>query len=61
MSKLFMFVERDGQPPQEVPVDPAHVDRQVRDLRAAGWTVTVVDEDERIDYGRLSQRLGALR
>jgi hypothetical protein len=52
-----MFVERDGQPPQEVRVDPAHIDRQVRDLRAQGYTVTVLDEDERIRMGLIAQQL----
>lgn len=52
-----MFVECVGVAPREVPVDPSNVDRQVRDLRAEGWTVTVVDEDERIRYGLLAQQI----
>lgn len=57
MNRRWIFVERDGQPPQEVKADPAHTDRQVRNLRAAGYTVPVLDEDERIQMGLIAQQL----
>lgn len=57
MSKLYMFIETAEGKSTEVKVDPKNLHRQVRDLRAQGYTVTVVDEDERIFYGQLAKRL----
>jgi hypothetical protein len=58
MGRNYMFVtdERTGKS-TEVKVDPAHVARQARDHRAAGRTVTVLNEDERIRYGQLAARI----
>jgi len=61
VDRKWIFVERDGQPPREVKVDPAHIDLQVRDLRAEGYTVTVLDEDERIQMGLIAQQLRGCR
>jgi hypothetical protein len=56
MTKLYMFItDRDGYS-REVPVDPAHLDRQRRDYEAAGYTVVILDEDERIKFGLLTQQ-----
>jgi hypothetical protein len=56
MSKKYMFAENnDGS--HEVNVDPAHLLRQKRDLESQGWTVTVLDEDERIKYGLIAQQM----
>lgn len=52
-----MFASRDGKS-TEVKVDPAHIDRQKRDLKAQGYDVTVMGEDERIRMGRLAQQIG---
>jgi hypothetical protein len=59
MKKLYMFLTDAHGDSREVPVDPAHLDRQTRDYEAAGYTVTVLDEDERINYGLLAQQLSA--
>jgi len=56
MSRKYMFATRDGKA-TEVKVDPAHIGRQARDLEAAGYTVTVLDEDERIRMGIIAQQL----
>ncbi len=57
---MYMFAE-DPETGRvtEVAIDPAHRDRQVRDLRAAGLSVSILDEDERIRFGILSQNLTA--
>jgi hypothetical protein len=54
-----MFAEDANGKAHEVKVDPAHVDRQARDLRAAGHDVVVMGEDERIAMGQLAQRIAA--
>lgn len=41
---------------RELKVDPAHVDRQMRDERAAGRVPTLMDEEERIRMGLLTQQ-----
>ncbi len=52
MSRKYMFVTDPATGVStEVPVDPAHVDRQVREHEAAGREVTVMTEDERIQAG----------
>lgn len=56
MAKRYMFAERDGKA-TEVKIDPRHLDRQIRDLQAAGYTVTVLDQDERITFGLIAQQL----
>jgi hypothetical protein len=56
MSKQYMFASRGGKA-TEVKVDPAQLDRQIRDLKAQGYDVTVLTEDERIRYGQLTQAL----
>jgi hypothetical protein len=55
--KLYMFAEDSNGKSRQIPVDPAHVARQKRDLEALGHTVTILDEDERIGYGLLAQQL----
>lgn len=55
MGKKYMFVTDGDGRSHEVKVDPKHVDRQVRDQEAAGNTVTVMDEDERIQVGLTAQ------
>lgn len=54
MGKYHMFASRGGKS-TEVRVDPKHMDRQARDLEAAGYSVTILDQDERIRYGLLAQ------
>ncbi|GAB3823862.1 hypothetical protein ACFPIJ_62690 [Dactylosporangium cerinum] len=56
MSKHYMFATRNGTS-TEVRVDPANIRRQQRDLEAQGYTVTVLDEDERINMGRIANWL----
>jgi hypothetical protein len=56
MSKKYMFAEKNGKA-TEVKVDPKNIERQQRELRAQGYSVTVLDEDERIRYGLLTQQL----
>jgi hypothetical protein len=56
MSKKYMFAENENGS-HEVKVDPAHVTRQKSQLEAQGWTVTVLDEDERIKYGQIAQQM----
>lgn len=55
MGRLHMLVS-DGKTTREVKVDPAHVSRQARDHRANGLDVTVVDDDEMIRYGQMTQQ-----
>ncbi|MFF0720446.1 hypothetical protein [Micromonospora sp. NPDC003816] len=56
MGRTYLFSEDANGRSREIKVDPKHLDRQVRDERAAGRTPTVLDEDERIRFGLLSQR-----
>ncbi|TCB89259.1 hypothetical protein E0H26_28135 [Micromonospora zingiberis] len=56
MGRKFLFSEDANGRSREIKVDPKHIDRQIRDERAAGRTPTVLDEDERIRFGRLSQQ-----
>jgi hypothetical protein len=56
MSKKWMFAERDGKS-TEVKVDPAHIERQKRELEKRGHKVVVMDEDERIRMGMLAQQI----
>lgn len=51
MGKKFMFVTDKSGRSTEVKVDPKHIDRQVREHKAAGREVTVMTEDERIQAG----------
>lgn len=57
MGKKYLFSEDANGRSREIKVDPKHLDRQIRDERAAGRTPTVLTEDERIRYGLLSQQL----
>jgi hypothetical protein len=57
--KLYMFVTGEDGRSRELPVDPANVERQAREHRAAGREVTILDEDERIRFGRLAQQIAA--
>ena len=56
MSKKYMFAA-DNNGSHEVKVDPAHIIRQKRQLEAQGYTVTVLDQDERIRYGQIAQQM----
>ncbi|MCN0150566.1 hypothetical protein [Salinispora arenicola] len=56
MGKKYLFSTDSTGRSREIKVDPKHLDRQVRDERAAGRTPTVLDEDDRIRYGRLTQQ-----
>ncbi|MET7945213.1 hypothetical protein [Micromonospora sp. NPDC005324] len=56
MGKKYLFSEDSNGRSREIKVDPKHLDRQIREERAAGRTPTVLDEDERIRFGRLSQQ-----
>ncbi|MEU7908988.1 hypothetical protein [Actinoplanes sp. NPDC049118] len=60
MSKKYMFAE-DENGTHEVKVDPAHMVRQKRQLEAQGWTVTILDEDERIWNGQIAKQLRDLK
>lgn len=55
--RKYMFIESDTEAPREVPVDPAHVGRQIRDYETLGYRVSVVDSDERIRLGLLDQAI----
>ncbi|MGW0501799.1 hypothetical protein [Micromonospora sp. NPDC003241] len=55
MGRKYLFSEDANGRSREIKVDPKHLDRQIRDERAAGRTPTVLDEDERIRFGLLSQ------
>lgn len=57
MGKKYLFSEDADGRSREVKVDPKHLDRQIREERAAGRTPTVLDEDERIRFGLLAQQL----
>ncbi|OWV01624.1 hypothetical protein B5D80_25840 [Micromonospora wenchangensis] len=61
MGKKYLFSEDANGRSREVKVDPKHLDRQIRDERAAGRNPVVLDEDERIRYGLLSQQLKGRR
>lgn len=41
----------------EVKVDPKHIGKQVAEHKAAGRDVVVMDDDERIKYGLIAQRI----
>jgi hypothetical protein len=58
MSRKHLFVtdSRTGKTTQ-LKGDPAHLSRQVREHRAAGREVTVLTDDERIDYARLAEQI----
>ncbi|MEV4515156.1 hypothetical protein AB0K00_40125 [Dactylosporangium sp. NPDC049525] len=56
MAEYYMFATRDGRF-TEVKVDPAHIERQQRDLEAQGYSVTVLDQDERIKMGCIANWL----
>ncbi|MGC5032223.1 hypothetical protein [Micromonospora sp. DT229] len=57
MGKKYLFSEDSNGRTREVKVDPKHLDKQIREERAAGRTPTVLDEDERIRFGLLAQKL----
>lgn len=57
MGRLYMFVTGTDGKTRELPIDPLNLDRQVREHRAAGREVTVLDEDERIEFGRLAEQV----
>jgi hypothetical protein len=56
VDKYYMFATRDGRS-IEIKVDPAHMARQQRDLEAQGYSVTILDEDERITMGGIANWL----
>jgi hypothetical protein len=58
MTRYTIFATRDGQTTR-VKADPANLTRQQRDLTALGYSVTILDDDECIRYGRLAQQLHA--
>ncbi|QOC90247.1 hypothetical protein [Micromonospora craniellae] len=57
MGRKYLFSEDSNGRAREVKVDPKHLDKQIREERAAGRTPTVLDEDERIRFGQLAQNL----
>ncbi|SCG63304.1 hypothetical protein [Micromonospora coxensis] len=57
MGNKYLFSEDNDGRVREVKVDPKHLDRQLREERAAGRTPTVLDEDERIRYGLLANQI----
>ncbi|WFE46364.1 hypothetical protein [Verrucosispora sp. WMMD1129] len=57
MGRTYLFSEDSNGRVREVKVDPKHLDKQIREERAAGRTPTVLDEDERIRFGQLAQKL----
>lgn len=57
MVKKYMFVTDSNGRSHEVKVDLKNIDRQAREHRAAGRSVTVMDEDERIRMGFLANQL----
>ncbi|GIF02346.1 hypothetical protein [Paractinoplanes rishiriensis] len=60
MGKKYLFTtDPETGESRELRVDPAHVDRQMRDERAAGRNPVLMDEDERIRMGLLAQQIAA--
>ncbi|MEU1394837.1 hypothetical protein ABZ403_02025 [Micromonospora zamorensis] len=57
MGKKYLFSEDSNGRVREVKVDPKHLDKQLREERAAGRTPTVLDEDDRIRFGLLGKKL----
>ncbi|OHX04593.1 hypothetical protein [Micromonospora sp. WMMB235] len=57
MGRTYLFSEDANGRVREVKVDPKHLDKQLREERAAGRTPTVLDEDERIRFGQLTNDL----
>ncbi|MBG6068156.1 hypothetical protein [Micromonospora ureilytica] len=57
MGKKYLFSEDTTGRVREVKVDPKHLDKQLREERAAGRTPTVLDEDDRIRFGLLGNKL----
>lgn len=57
MAKWYMFItDQDGYA-RQVKVDSRFMNKQKRDYEAMGYTVTILDEDERIKYGLMTQNL----
>ncbi|MFD6692083.1 hypothetical protein [Micromonospora aurantiaca (nom. illeg.)] len=61
MGRTYLFSEDANGRAREVKVDPKHLDKQLREERAAGRTPTVLDEDERIRFGQLTNDLNNRR
>nr|WP_030500673.1 hypothetical protein [Micromonospora purpureochromogenes] len=61
MGRKYLFSEDANGRAREVKVDPKHLDKQLREERAAGRTPTVLDEDERIRFGQLTNDLNNRR
>ncbi|MBF5032416.1 hypothetical protein IRY44_21920 [Micromonospora sp. ANENR4] len=61
MGRTYLFSEDANGRVREVKVDPKHLDKQLREERAAGRTPTVLDEDERIRFGQLTNDLNNRR
>jgi hypothetical protein len=57
MKKWYMFVTDSDGYAREVKVDSRFLRKQKRQYEAMGYTVTILDEDERIKYGLLTQNL----
>lgn len=55
-ARQYLFVDENGAG-RPVPLDPANVERQMRDLRTAGHRPYLLDEDELIDLGQALNRL----
>lgn len=56
MTRYTIFATRDGQVTQ-LKGDPANLERQQRDLERDGYSVTILDDDERIRYGQIAAKL----
>ncbi|GAA3271296.1 hypothetical protein Dvina_45045 [Dactylosporangium vinaceum] len=57
MTRYTIFAtDKDGNV-KTLKGDPAHLDKQQRDLKASGYSVTILDDEERIRYGLLAQQL----
>ncbi|MBN1173774.1 MAG: hypothetical protein JXA67_16500 [Micromonosporaceae bacterium] len=57
MSRKHLFVTDAHGRTTVLPADPAHLRRQIRDHQAAGRSAMILDDDDRIRFGLLTQRL----
>lgn len=55
-ARQYLFAADDFGGDRRVPLDPANVERQMSDLRAAGQRPYLLDEDELIDLGAAVNR-----
>ena len=58
MAKKYLFSSdvKTGKS-REIKVDPKHLDKQIREELAAGRRPIVLDEDDRIRFGRMAQQM----